>query len=305
MDKATPEQLLHRLLSLRDNAWNSGDASEFQALETQIARLRKQYAAQLDHHGAALRAALERQGRLLESINAGKISAERANTENRRIVHEIEAQRAAIARYNQLARAQSPGDLPEMPETAAHTPAAPVPPARVALPGPRWLSAEDRQQIAVAAVLLVVAVLGTVYLLVGRDGMHFDASVIPGPPETIRIMCVNSTLNPVMLFVPRTDSGGGNTAGTYGIDVYIRESGAKDFRLVSGAGDCWSQQGVPLERNEPLSVGPGLILELRLNVNRLVERFPATESVQLLCTRGIGGTEFAFTHPVAKENKKK
>jgi len=289
----TPEHELHRLLSLRERAWSSGNAAEFQACEARVTQFRTRYQQHLETHATVLRGALKQQAELVARVQTGHLSPDQANAENRRLLAAAEEQRAEIARYNRLLKAQAPKDLGAIEES----PEVPIPapsPSKPLAPVNAWFAPREQRQIAVAAVILVLAVLATAYLLVWRNSVRFEITALDGSPGSLRLVCTNGTMREIKLRIPRGEAQGEDI---FGVDVYVRANNETEYRLVSMLDECWGHLGASTTPVEPIVVAPGMTFETGLDLACLGRRFPDIGSLRVVCTSRNGRSVHRFTHP--------
>lgn len=293
MTNETPERELYRLLSLRERAWGSGNAGEFQACESRVAQFRARYQKHLETRATVLRGVLKRQAELVARVQTGHLSPDQANAENRRLLAAVEEQRAEIARYNRLLKAQTPKDLGDIDETSQETIAA-APPQQPPAPVNAWFAPREQRQIAVAAVILVVAVLATAYWLVWRNSVRFEITAADGLSGALRVVCTNGTMREIKLRIPRGETPGEDI---FGVDVYVHTKDEEEYRLVFMLDECWGHFEASTTHAEPVVIAPGLFFETGLDLACLAKRFPKMDSVRLVCTRGNGKPVYRFTYP--------
>ncbi len=245
---------------------------------------------------ARLRGMLEAQGALPTQVAAKNCTPTQANERNRRLQTEIEHLRAEIAEYNRLLAAGTPeaaGGFIDLPLDAYA--------AEVSKVAPPMLNRTDRTQILVAAILLVVSVLGIVYFTLGQGEVTFEAALPNSLSGTVHITCHNGTARGIILYAPWSLALAGE-AGTrdFGVDVYVREEGEETYRLFPSPGHAWTVEGTPTAQIEPLNVEPGLPAKVELHLAAMGAASETAEALQVVCARGDGHVVYTVDIPLAE-----
>lgn len=213
----------------------------------------------------------------IEARPRGFWTERRLRSLDRRIQH----CREAIAEYNALISAKNPRDVGGFLD---------FPVDRYRVQAPRRtsefsLTGSNLKLIGLAFVLLVIAVVATFLVLQPGSGLDVTAVRQSGVSDVVVLECANAGRNAVMLHVPWGDKRRDASNAAYGIDVYVRESEASEYRLWPDSTSVWYYEGRPMRFQDSLVVQPLLRSEVRLDLTQLRRMQPAAKSAKVVVSR--------------------
>lgn len=139
--------------------------------------------------------------------------------------------------------------------------------------------------VAAFAAVMTLAVLGVmaaIYASSGGARVTFDASLVLPAQDAIRVVCRSEGGEAVDVYTSWSarpaSRGGGHEAG---VDVYVKERGTSEYRMLPNTEAAWSTAGLPGEGEGSFRVSPASSLELTLDLRRLTALGANAESIRL------------------------
>lgn len=244
-----------------------------------------------------LNAARSAQKKLAKEASAGSVDLHKLNERSREIAKSIAEYDAAAATLRLIVNAETTGDL----GGGADLPLEEYPRRLDLLPKPARLFPEKLSPLQaniVAGVVMFALVLGVVvgiYWWRAAPRAEFTIGSEEVGSGFIRVECRNSGNRPLYLYVPwpggRPEPFPGMPGGkdSFGVLLFVRIEGEREFRLFESAEDIWKLRGDYLEDSGPVEVRGGSAVRVYLDVDRLKLLGMSIEAVTLECSKRGGG----------------
>jgi hypothetical protein len=280
-----------KLLHMQEQGKPSSEGDLLNDINERLGAVREGIRTDLDRAAARLRKVLKEQDAFLKRLSTGNISPVDANRQHHAYTDRIAALRTRLTEENQLLNAKASHDVGGFLDM-------PVDSYRIELRQSkrlRWPFQEDRAPLQTASLLVqvrnlvlaitVAALLGvaaaSLYIREARD-IQFEGRYLSGKSPRIAVECTNGALNPILLYAPAGDSiAMEGKKDSYGIRVYVRVAGDKDFRLFPSTGEFWYHLGRPTAGLGPISIPPGLKDRVVLDLKSIRTPGSIVEEVRL------------------------
>ncbi len=245
----------------------------------------------------ALREHRRSQKKLMEDAAAGRLDPHKANAKNRTLVpaiHTLEQQAAELRLIAEADSADALGGRVDLPLDDYDKQIGPPPQA----PSPRKRLTPLQVNLLTGALMLAL-VVGTVYVLASLRAVvsaEFAAANVEGDPDLLRIECRNVGNRPILFYVPwpggrhRAPAGAPGRSRSYGVLLFVQESGSDEYRLLEDAQGIWKYRGRVLEGGEPIEVQPRIAATVFLDLAELRARGLVVDAVAVEFARH-GGSE--------------
>ena len=131
-----------------------------------------------------------------------------------------------------------------------------------------WHAVRVSLALAGAAAVVVVATMAAVYWLPGVGGVEFSEPVRKAAQDGVVITCQNNGSETANIYFPWPDlppDARPRSGSDYVVDVYARERGQSDFRLLPNTRSAWSVPGGTALESGPIHLEPGLSEEVTLD----------------------------------------
>jgi hypothetical protein len=141
--------------------------------------------------------------------------------------------------------------------------------------------------------------------LPGTGRVAFFAALQQPAQDSIVVTCRNNSTGTAAIYLPWPDvvENQRPRGGTdYGVDVYVRESGREDFRLLPNTRSAWSLPGGLVLDNSPLFLTPGMTAQYMLDLRELMTLVANADTVRLTFSRGNGHSPGTFDAELPKHN---
>ncbi len=262
--------------------------------EAIVARLREAERRRLSSLEQELQAVRKHQAQLSRLLADGRITAGRANEDNRRFARELESLGLGISESKAALSAKRPEDLGgqialSLEEYAQRS--GPLDrPSREAPPPRRNIAIAVAT--ALAAVALGMAALG---IFPGGANVSFEARASGPRNALITVTCKNAGANPVLFHAPWPE--GPRDAAVlpeFGVDVFVSGETAGDFQLLPSCDGCWAYGGRVLLDPAPLGINPDFSESAVLDVTKIERLGLRPRRVRLLCTDARGREQYRF-----------
>lgn len=252
-----------------------------------------------------LRARRRTQKKLLEDAAAGRIDPHKANEKNRSLgpeIHELEQQLGELRLIAGAKSAEELGGRIDIPledyeKQIGAAPEAPRTRKRLT----------PLQANLVAGAIMLALVLGTVYGLASLRVVvkaEFSAQAVEGDPDLIRVECRNVGNRPVDFYVPwprgrhRAPADAPDRSRSYGILLFVQETGSAEFRLLEDAHGLWRYRGETLEGSQPIRVQPRITATVFLDLAQVRGKGLDVQAVAIEFARHGGGGRERVEFPV-------
>jgi len=287
--------------------------THLEAVESDVAELRAEVQRLSAQHAEVLQARLRAQETLIADAAAGKLSPMAANRQNHKLIQELAAIREELHALNHLQRAKTPEELggfldfpleqyapkaarlagrasSAKPAALVHverTPAA-ARPAPASTGAGRQFWNENRVTLVAAPILLLLGVFAVLYLRVWRHDVRFEVYPPAEGAAMLGIRCHNQTLQPVTWHVPWHTGRLVRPRGDFGLDLYLRETGAPEYRHFLAPPEIWLHEGQTMEGLDLLSIPPRLHTDVQLDLAALRSLAPEMDGLHIAASRGDG-----------------
>jgi hypothetical protein len=155
------------------------------------------------------------------------------------------------------------------------------------------------------ALTIVLAIMAVLFWLPGTGRVAFFAAVQQPAQDSIVVTCRNNSTGTAAIYLPwpdvvenRRPRGGTDN----GVDVYVRENGREEFRLLPNTRAAWSLPGGLVLDNSPLFLTPGMTAQYILDLRELMTSVANADMVRLTFSRGNGHSPGTFDAALPKHN---